>query len=134
MLKDKRRLVSWCEIKSWLRSAILIAAVSCDEPARQPAPSTPTQAPEPAPPNKRESLIGAWSADGENFVWVIDSTSILFEADMLHHPYRLIGDTLVIDRGDPAGPQKTRVVRLSRDTLVIADVLAGTSETLLRLY
>ena len=120
----------------------MLAAWSCNTPAPPAAATTDTTAaPETAVATVPASAVidaallrGAWSADGENFVWVIDSTTILFEADMQHHPYHLVGDTLMIDRGDPSiGLQKTRIVRLTPDTLVIADVLAGTSEALLRL-
>lgn len=91
-------------------------------------------APPAAPLLQREDILGAWSSDGENFTWVIDTTSILLEIDMNEHPYQLVGDTLIIDRGDPVvGTQKTRIVRITADTLVIEDVLSGTRESLLRL-
>ena len=53
---------------------------------------------------------------------------------MLKHPYTMAGDTLLIDRGDPAvGIQKTRVVRVTADSLFIEDVMSGTAEVLVRL-
>jgi hypothetical protein len=126
--------------KAWLCSTILLMASSCDR-GESPPPSArldtaalPTAgAAAESTSDRLDLLLGAWSADGENFVWVIDSTTILFEADMQQHPYRLVGDTLVIERGGPAEMQKTRILRLNRDTLVIADAVEGTPEALLRL-
>ena len=97
----------------------------------QPLPAAPTLD---APPFDAALLQGTWSADGENFTWVVEQDSILFEIDMLRHPFTIRRDTLLIDRGDPAiGIQKTRVLRVTADSLRIQDVLAGTSETLIRL-
>ena len=103
------------------------------------APSPPPAVPEAMPADSGtpaiagSRLLGAWSADGQNFTWLIEEDSILFEIDMLRHPYRLAGDTLLIDRGDPAlGIQKTRVLRVTADTMTIEDVASGTSEALLR--
>jgi hypothetical protein len=125
--------------------AILIAACSSDSPPPpESGTDTVTFGPnDTLPPTGMSAppalfpidlLLGAWSADGENFVWVIEADSILFEIDMLRHPYQLVGDTLIIDRGDPTiGIQKTRILRLTADTLLIQDVQSGTSEPLLRL-
>src|SRR5688572_9227945 len=41
-------------------------------------PLPPGHPPTPMAGMSRDSLIGAWSADGENFVWVIERDSILF--------------------------------------------------------
>jgi hypothetical protein len=131
-------------------AAALIASLSfasCDrEPADDPGrpyatfgPDTSIQMPPgrlaaPAAGIARDSLIGAWSADGENFVWVIERDSILFEADMLRHPYQVSGDTLLIDRQDPTiGVQKTRVTRVTADSLYITDATHGSSEVLIKL-
>lgn len=82
----------------------------------------------------RGLLQGAWSVDGESFTWSVEGDSILFEVDMQFHPFTIRGDTLLIDRGDPGiGIQKTRVVRLTADSLVVQDALAGISEVLVRL-
>ena len=120
--------------------AVALVCLACEEPETQPRATEPpgSQAPE-APqgsgaPQAPEALLGAWSADGQTFTWVIDADSILFEIDMRNHPYTMSGDTLLIDRGDPAiGIQKTRVLRGTADTLVIQDVISGTSEALIRL-
>jgi hypothetical protein len=101
---------------------------ACEQPAPAPAAREPESMPASLP------LLGAWSADGQTFTWVIDADSILFEIDMLKHPYTMAGDTLLIDRGDPAvGIQKTRVVRVTADSLFIEDVMSGTAEVLVRL-
>ncbi|HEY0304326.1 MAG TPA: hypothetical protein VGC44_05100, partial [Longimicrobiales bacterium] len=88
----------------------------------------------PTPATAPPTVLGAWSADGQTFTWVIDPDSILFEIDMLKHSYTTVGDTLLIDRGDPTiGIQKTRIVRVTADSLFIQDVMSGTSEVLVRL-
>jgi hypothetical protein len=108
-------------------------------PSPTPAPiiqtaDSPAPAPPAAPAFPHASLIGVWSSDGENFDWLIEADSILFEIDMLRHPYQLAGDTLIIDRGDPViGIQKTRIVRLTADTMFIEDVQSGTTQPLFRL-
>jgi hypothetical protein len=97
-------------------------------------PLPPGHPPTPVAGMSRDSLIGAWSADGENFVWVIERDSILFEVDMLRHPYQVSGDTLIIDRQDPTiGLQKTRVTRVTADSLYISDATYGSSEILVKL-
>jgi hypothetical protein len=120
--------------------AVLLAA--CGRPAEEQAEQTVTQTrvdsvaetPELTSGIDRKDILGAWSADGQNFTWVIDTTTILFEIDMKPHPYRLVADTLIIDREDPTiGIQKTRIVRLAGDTMMIEDVLGGSSERLFRL-
>jgi hypothetical protein len=81
-----------------------------------------------------DSLLGAWGRADENFAWVVEADSILFEQDMQRYPYRIAGDTLLIDRTAAAiGIQKTRVLRLAGDTLVIQAVDGEGSEVLLRL-
>jgi hypothetical protein len=121
-----------------------LAVAACERPAERPtAAPQDTAAPQPvssAPVTQtsgidRDSLIGAWGPEkGGNFVWDVDTTAILFESDMAWHPYQIRGDTLLIDWGDSTiGIQRTRVLRLVRDTMVISDVISGTTETLFRL-
>jgi hypothetical protein len=81
-----------------------------------------------------ERLKGAWSSDGQNFDFVIQDRSILFEFDMKEHPYRLEGDVVVVDFEDPSlGIQRKRVVRLSVDELEWEDVSSGVHGTYRRL-
>lgn len=113
-------------------------AIAVDSSSTTPAPAFPASpAPQPAAASAifdRDLLLGAWSTDGGNFDWVISKETILFEIDMQEHPYQIRGDTLLIDRQDPTiGIQKTRVVRLTGDTLLIEDVMSGTAQALLRL-
>jgi len=70
-----------------------------------------------------EKLKGAWFKDGEpSFTWVIMDRTILMEFDMKEHPYRIVGDVLVIDFEDPTlGVQRKRILRLSDDELVFKD-------------
>ena len=126
-------------------AAVLIGATLACEQAPEPAPqptlaSDPSMRPAvaarplPATDISIAALQGAWSADRENFVWVIEGDSILFEADMLRHPFTLAGDTLLIERGDSSAPiQKTRVVIATTDSMIIQDAMTGTTETLFRL-
>ena len=81
-----------------------------------------------------ELLKGAWSSDGQNFDFVIQERTILFEFDMKEHPYQLQGDVVVVDFEDPTlGIQRKRVVRVSADELEWEDQDFGVRETYRRL-
>src|SRR5688572_5812238 len=80
-----------------------------------------------------ESVQGAWGRQGESFAWSIEGDSILFESDMMRYPFEVRGDTLVIKRDSSIGIQKTRVLLLTADSMIIQDVLSETTETLFRL-
>jgi hypothetical protein len=80
-----------------------------------------------------ESVQGAWGRQGENFAWSIEGDSILFESDMVRYPFEVRGDTLVIERDASIGTQKTRVLLLTADSMIIQDVISETTETLFRL-
>jgi hypothetical protein len=81
-----------------------------------------------------DSLKGAWTSGGPSFDMLIQDRTILFEFDMKEHPYRLEGETLVIDFQDPAlGVQRKRIVRLTPDELEIEDEASGARETLRRM-
>ena len=79
-------------------------------------------------------LRGAWSVDGQNFDFVIQERTILFEFDMKEHPYRLEDDVVVVDFEDPSlGIQRKRIVRLSAEELEWEDQAFGGRETYRRL-
>ncbi len=57
---------------------------------------------------------------------LIKERTILFEFDMKEHPYRLEGNTIVIDFQDPTlGVQRKRIIRLTADELEIEDQPSG---------
>ena len=80
----------------------------------------------------KEKLKGAWWREGEpSFTWLVMDHTILMEFDMQEHPYRLEGNLLVIDSGDPAvGAQRTRILRLTDNELEIQDEQTGAREVL----
>jgi hypothetical protein len=97
--------------------------------------AAPTAAPAPqaAPGLSVESVQGAWGRQGESFAWSIEGDSILFESDMMRYPFEVRGDTLIIERDSSIGIQKTRVLLLTADSMIIQDVLSESAETLFRL-
>lgn len=80
----------------------------------------------------KEKLKGAWWIEGEpSFTWLVMDRTILMEFDMKEPPYRLEGNVLVIDSGDPAvSAQRTRILRLTDEELEIQDEQAGAKEIL----
>src|SRR5437879_2927290 len=80
----------------------------------------------------KEKLKGVWWRDADpSFTWVVMEHTILMEFDMQEHPYRLEGNILIIDSGDPAvGAQRTRILRLTDDELEIQDEQTGAREVL----
>jgi hypothetical protein len=81
-----------------------------------------------------ELILGAWTTGGPSFDMLIQETSILFEFDMKEHPYRLDGQTLIIDFQDPAlGVQRKRILRVTANELEIEDEQSGARETLTRM-
>src|SRR6266516_4352777 len=86
----------------------------------------------PAQTIDKEKLKGAWWREGEpSFTWLVKDRTILMEFDMMEHPYRLEGNVLVIDSGDPAvSAQRTRILRLTDDELEIQDEQTGAREVL----
>ena len=77
-------------------------------------------------------LEGAWTSHGGSFEFLIQEETILFEFDMKEHPYRLDGDTLIIQFDDAAlGTQRKTVVRLTDSKLELKDV-RGSETTLYR--
>ena len=68
-------------------------------------------------------LQGPWFTDGPSFTIVIGEDTILFELDMREHPYRLEGDTLVIEFDD--GTQRKRILRVTPDLLEWEDLTFG---------
>lgn len=78
----------------------------------------------------RKQLIGPWFSDGPSFVIEIGEHAILFEQDMLEHPYQLDGDLLSIEFYD--GPRLWRILRLTSSELVLRDEQVDTVFTLYR--
>ena len=80
-------------------------------------------------------LKGPWTKDEyPSFIWSVSDSTILFESDMLQHPYTMSGDTIIIDPLDPAQPkQKTVILKLTADLLVIRDAATGMEEQLKRM-
>ncbi len=78
------------------------------------------------PPPSPSLLEGAWTSGGPSFDMLIKERTILFEFDMKEHPYRLEGNTIVIDFQDPTlGVQRKRIIRLTADELEIEDQPSG---------
>lgn len=69
-------------------------------------------------------LHGPWFTDGPSFELVIREQTILFEFDMMEHPYRLENGVLVIEFDD--GVQRKRILRLTRDEMEWRDEAFGT--------
>jgi hypothetical protein len=79
-------------------------------------------------------LKGAWSSDGQNFTFVIQERTILFEFDMKEHPYRLEANVIIIDFEDPTlGVQRKRILRLTDTELEIRDEVFDATEVLTRM-
>ena len=71
-------------------------------------------------------LKGAWTSRGGSFEFLIQEKTILYEFDMKEHPYRLDGDTLIIQFDDAAlGSQRKTIVRLTESELELKDVRGG---------
>jgi hypothetical protein len=71
----------------------------------------------------RQLLKGAWTSGGPSFDMVIQDSTILFEFDMMEHPYTLNDSLLIIDFQDSTlGRQTKKILKLTKKELVFRDL------------
>ena len=74
----------------------------------------------------RQLLKGAWTSGGPSFDMFVQDSTILFEFDMMDHPYTLKDSLLIIDFQDPIlGIQTKKILTLTAQELVFRDLESG---------
>ena len=67
-------------------------------------------------------LIGVWASNHESFDFKVTENSILYEADMKEHPYRIEDNVLIVDfEGDSMDTRRSTIIELSKDLLILQD-------------
>lgn len=122
-------------MRSFHITALLMLLACNDAPDDRPIATTRDSASPSSGARAAQQLEGSWTKDEyPSFIWSVSDSTILFESDMLEHPYTMSGDTIIIDPLDPAQPkQKTVILKLTPDLLVIRDAGTGIEEQLKRM-
>ena len=83
-------------------------------------------------PIEKEMLNGVWGSDGRTYDFVIEDDTILYEYEMVQHPYTIKNNVIIVDHGRELGTRRSRILELTEETLVLQDLETENTATFTR--